>query len=230
MQNIISVLTAVLCIGTLASSCGSSSLKPIDPQSITLTQFAEPAEEETVAIISTSYGDIHLRFFESEMPALSKRFEDLFEQGYFTNSNVSAEQIVKKAEDTSYDGIMIQPTRKILYELRRNAAQPSVNLIHIPGAVSAELNESGEFTGNFFVVTDRTVPDSLIAEIERCGYPKKVVEKFKTEGGYPELWLKSPVFAQVYEGLDVVEEIKVSSSNGEDIIIKSVTFSTFGED
>ena len=46
-----------------------------------------------------------------------------------------------------------------------------------------------------------------IEEIVNSNYPEKLVEMFCEKGGYPEEWLNQSVFAQVIEGMEVVDQI-----------------------
>lgn len=59
----------------------------------------------------------------------------------------------------------------------------------------------------FFIVGSRKVYQEELDEIRENNYPKQMVDLFEKEGGYPEEWLHQSVFAQVVEGMDVIDRI-----------------------
>ena len=64
----------------------------------------------------------------------------------------------------------------------------------------------------FYIVGSRKVYQEELEEIEENNYPKDLVRMFRKHGGYPEEWLHESVFAQVVEGMDVVDNIISNSS------------------
>ena len=65
----------------------------------------------------------------------------------------------------------------------------------------------GVVDSRFFIVGSRKVYQEELDEIRENNYPKQMVDLFEKEGGYPEEWLHQSVFAQVVEGMDVIDRI-----------------------
>ena len=67
-----------------------------------------------------------------------------------------------------------------------------------------------------------------------AGTPPEVVEAYAAVGGLPYLDFTDTVFGQVYQGMDVVDEIALvrTDDNGlpeEPVLIQSVTIAAYGE-
>jgi peptidyl-prolyl cis-trans isomerase B (cyclophilin B) len=84
----------------------------------------------------------------------------------------------------------------------------------------------------FFIVQASSVSDELLDQMEMASeevFPTEVIQAYKENGGTPWLDFRHTVFGQVYEGMDVVDDIakvKVdyfSNKPFNDVIIDSVT-------
>ena len=56
---------------------------------------------------------------------------------------------------------------------------------------------------------------STLKKMERSGYPASLIEKYRTVGGTPSLDRRYTVFAQAYEGLDVIDAINAAEIDEE---------------
>ena len=231
MRRIVFLIAPILCFGVVATGCKSeSSLKHFDSQQVDLLQFNKIEDGDDIAVIKTSKGDISIKFFEQEMAELVNEFKNISEQGYYNNVLIGVDSQAEKNNDIEINHISMMASRSRIYTLEQESTIPSQNLIHVPGAVSASLDSDGNFTGEFFIVSNRETPTTAIEDMESCRYPNDIVDKFEKHGGYPELWLKEPIFAQVYEGMNVVEEIQKDISQGSnDIEIISIQIYKHGE-
>lgn len=98
-----------------------------------------------------------------------------------------------------------QKREKCIFE-EKLEPEISYNLATIPGAVVSYAPD-GVVDSRFFIVGSRKVYQEELDEIRENNYPKQMVDLFEKEGGYPEEWLHQSVFAQVVEGMDVIDRI-----------------------
>lgn len=118
-------------------------------------------------------------------------------------------------------------------------AELSKNLCHIPGAVSAlgyqtdYFKQTVEFDSRFFIVADCEVSDEVMSEMKKKNYPQKIVDLFTEKGGIPEFTGTYTIFGQVYEGMDVVNQIYNTRYDPDtqqamdSVRITKVTYSTY---
>ena len=107
-----------------------------------------------------------------------------------------------------------------------------VELRNFRGALSMANAGPSTNGSQFFIVQASSLADGIDMLFQQYGHPEAAVEKYKEIGGTPWLDLKHTVFGQVFEGMDVVDEIvaqaKDTDSNGlvkekERVIIESIT-------
>ena len=173
----------------------------------TVDQLAMPKKEETIATISVkNYGDIKVRFFEEQAPKAVENFVTHAKEGYY--DGVTFHRVINDfmiqggdPEGTGMGGESIWGTA---FE-----DEFSEDLLPIRGALcmaNAGANTNGS---QFFIVQAKTVEDGMFSS--NISYTEEQIKKFKENGGTP--WLKGQhtVFGQVYEGMDVVDEIAQTS-------------------
>ena len=85
-----------------------------------------------------------------------------------------------------------------------------LSLHNLNGALSMANAGPNTNGSQFFIVQVKSVDDNLLSQMEQIGermFPKQTIEDYKAVGGTPWLDFKHSVFGQVYEGMDVVDEI-----------------------
>ena len=222
------VLTILLCILLLAACSSSVSNSAKDDPSLP-AQLRTPQQGDTIAVIETNRGTIKMMLFESQAPLACENFISLAENGYY--NNVTFHRVVKdfvaqtgdptgtgRGGDSSFG----EPF----------ANEYSKKLHHYVGAVGMANYETDKNTSQFYFVTGTTVSSNTIETMRELGYSEEVLAGYQSSGGQPGLDFKYTVFGQVYEGLDVLDEInKVKTDGGDrpkkDITIESVTISVF---
>ncbi len=180
----------------------------------------KPAKDSEVAIIETEAGTIKMCFYPEYAPK-------------------AVENFLTHAKDGYYDGLTFH---RIIQDFMIQGGAPagngtggesiwgegfgeeiSENLRHFRGAVcmakSSQPNSQGS---QFYIVDGIQLDDALLSQMEEMGaengWPKEVIDGYKELGGYPMLDFGYTVFGQVFEGMDVVDELidnaVVEDSNG----------------
>lgn len=179
----------------------------IKEDDINLLQTQAPAADAKTATIKTSAGDIKIVLYPDEAPKAVENFIALAQKGYYDNqkfyevlpnvriSTGDPEGTGNKGESSFEDG-------------KKFEDEYSINLWHFNGAVA--MNNGGSPDRNdsrFYIIQNSSISDDLAEEMLDSGFPEKVVDQYLKVGGVPNYDSKDTVFAQVVEGLDVVEKI-----------------------
>ena len=236
------LLTAVL-----LCSCGSNAKKaPTRPDQFISEerQFAAPSDGDTIAIFSTSLGEVRAVLYPDAAPMAVYNFVGLARSGYYDNTTIWRSEYGfavqgGDATGTGTGGSTIWSNNP--YPLEADAG-----LKHYAGALCAAFAAGGDATGGnsqFYFVT--ALPDSvsssdLQAELTANGYTDAQVAAYAAVGGLPYLDNTDTVFGQVYAGMEVVDAMAcvdtVKDDDGNDtfrpteeaaITINHVTITTY---
>ena len=228
------VAGAWLVLSLTACSLGQG-IQILDQNKIVLLQSEEMVAGEDIAVVQTSQGSFTMRFFPSEAPKTVENFIELAQAGYFDGQMVSGIEKIEqgdrlKGRIIAGSGKPVRESGECIYD-EPIKPEISYNLGTIPGAVVAYAPE-GVADSRFYIVGSREVNQEEIEEITANNYPRKMVELFEKKGGYPEEWLHQSVFAQVVEGMDVIDSIICQTPNTDegqttDIEIISVTIEKY---
>ena len=216
------LLTAVL-----LCSCGSNAKKaPTRPDQFISEerQFAAPSDGDTIAIFSTSLGEVRAVLYPDAAPMAVYNFVGLARSGYYDGTIIWRSQYGfavqgGDATGTGTGGSTIWSNTP--YPLEADAS-----LKHYAGALCAAFAQGGDVTGGnsqFYFVA--ALPDSVSSA---------------AVGGLPYLDNTDTVFGQVYQGMDVVDAMAcVETTKDEDgndtwkptedaaITIEKVTITTY---
>lgn len=230
MVKVLSKFMALAYITVSLAGCAiNQGLEPFDETRLVLLQFQNMNPGEEIAVIETSQGNFTLRFFPSEAPRTVDNFIELAQQGYFDGKELHAMEEMPETQEcvgllAGMDEISGKGTSIYDSSLK---AEISYNLGHFPGAVSAYCPE-GSVDSRFFIVGNHTVSDELISQLKEANYPQEIIDKFQEKGGYPEYWLQSSIFAQVIDGMDVVNAIRDNiTSDDNKITISKVVITQY---
>ncbi|UHR02708.1 peptidylprolyl isomerase [Peptoniphilus sp. GNH] len=198
-----------------------------------LEQIKTPEKGEEIAILKTNHGDIKIRLFPDIAPKAVENFKIHIKNGY-------------------YDGIIFH---RIIDEFMIQGGDPTgtgrggesiwgrpfedefdVNYRNFRGALSMANAGPGTNGSQFFIVQKGPVEEDIIRQMrsmgEEKGYPDQVVDVYENLGG--TFWLdgKHTVFGQVFEGMDVVDEIASLPKNAmdkplDDVIIEKASIEKF---
>ncbi len=206
----------------------------VDFKTIKLVQREEIKEGAPIAIISTSMGEIRAVLYPEYAPNTVENFVRLANEGYYDNTYITS--VIKNkyfmAGAPNSDGSGNEETDTGF------ASETSANLWPFKGAfISTTYNEISldnktVASGNRFIVCSSITIDDVTRE-SMLGPDGETLlaDAFEQAGGIPAYSQKATVFAQTYEGFDVLDAIfSVQTSEDkpkEDIIIESIVISEY---
>ncbi len=97
------------------------------------------------------------------------------------------------------------------------------------GALSMANSGPNTNGSQFFIVQAKTVPESLLAQMEGLkdnGFPQEVIDKYKEVGGTPWLDFHHTVFGMLTDGADVLEDIASTKTGMADKPVYDVVIET----
>ncbi|WBW49476.1 peptidylprolyl isomerase [Peptoniphilus equinus] len=173
-----------------------------------LKQLSKPQAGEEIVIFTTNHGVIKFHLFDDVAPKTVKNFKELVKKGYY--DNLIFHRVI--------DNFMIQggdPTGtgrggESIYG-KKFEDEIDLNYRNFRGALSMANAGPNTNGSQFFIVQAGPVEADLIQQMrsagEAKGYPDEIVDVYENLGG--TFWLdgKHTVFGQVFEGMDVVDEI-----------------------
>ena len=233
-------LGTLLLTAALSASAFAGCAKKAEVAS--LPQFDQEIKQgEKIAVMTIrDYGQIKIRFFPDEAPKAVENFIELAEEGFYDELNFH--RVIKdfmiQGGDAKGDGT----GKHSIYGEDGFELEINDDLCHFRGALSMANSGPDSNGSQFFIVQNSTrYTDEQLDQAE--AYRKqmtgqygldytmladKVREKYKEVGGYPSLDGCYTVFGQVFEGMDVVDEIagckvkSVTTSSGQSEASKPV--------
>ena len=170
-------------------------------------QTSAPVKGDIVAVMHTNMGDIKIKLFVNEVPRTAQNFIELAKKGYY--NGIIFHRVIKdfmiQGGDPTGTGMGGESIYGAKFEDEFDAA-----LHNVRGALSmanAGPNTNGR---QFFIVQADTCPETMLSQMEQLtdrGFPVETIEDYKNLGGTPWLDFKHSVFGQVYEGMNVVDDI-----------------------
>ena len=189
---------------------------------MSFNQLDKPQENEVVAIMHTTMGDISIRLFKDKVERTVNNFVELSKKGYY--DGLIFHRVIKD--------FMIQggdPTgtgcggESIYGEKFEDEFDPDLH--NIKGALSMANAGPNTNGSQFFIVQASQVPDGMIDQMRGLvdrGFPENAIKGYETLGGTPWLDFRHSVFGQVFEGMDVVDAIANVKTNGADRPLEDV--------
>ncbi|HLA41762.1 MAG TPA: peptidylprolyl isomerase [Candidatus Glassbacteria bacterium] len=210
--NLLNTLGLLALAGVLSSGYGADEMKPLAPPSPGVRQPAEPGitpltEEDQVAVITTNFGQIILRFYPAIAPNHVKNFISLAQSKFYDGTNfhrvlpgfmIQGGDPNSKDDDLNNDGIGRGP-RTVMAEFSK--------IPHKRGVLSAARSQD---------------PNSA-----SCQFFIMVAEALHLNGQYS-------AFGKVVEGLGVVDKIVALKRNerdnpGKAALVKTIEIKRAGD-
>lgn len=215
MKRILCILLTIILSTGLFVGCADEKSKNNEFEISLPKEFSQtgmPEEGETVAIIHVKdLGDICVKFFYEDSPLAVENFITLASSGYY--DGVIFHRVI--------DSFMIQsgdPTgtgfggESMWGKEFKN--EYSDRLIHMNGALAMARTDQLDTNGSqFFINYAPAMPKELLSYF---GVDEKYMDAYAEFGGNPHLQDQYTVFGQVYEGMDIVEKISKTETDGND--------------
>ncbi len=173
-----------------------------------LKQFEKPQTGEKIAVLNTNKGTIKIKLFPEVAPKAVENFISLIEDKYY--DGIIFHRVIKdfmiQGGDPTGSGMGGESKWKKPFE-----DEFDINYRNFRGALSMANSGPNTNGSQFFIVQVGDVPEDIISQMKDVGkdggYPDEVIEAYKNNGG--AFWLdgKHTVFGQVFEGMDVVDDI-----------------------
>lgn len=180
-----------------------------------MNQLSAPVKNDTVAVIKTNLGDIKVKFFPQHAPKAVENFITHAKNGYY--NGIIFHRVIKdfmiQGGDPTGTGMGGQSIWGRSFE-----DEFTPELHNLCGALS--MANAGPCTNGsqFFIVHASTAPESMIEQMSELSesYPADCVAAYKQVGGTPWLDYHHTVFGQVYDGMDIVNNIASVAVDGRD--------------
>ncbi len=173
-----------------------------------LEQLKTPQDGEEYVRLKTNHGDILIRIFEEAAPKTVENFKKLIEKNYY--NGIIFHRIIKdfmiQGGDPTGTGTGGESAFGSDFE-----DEFSINYRNFRGALSMANRGPNTNGSQFFIVQGQNISNDIISQMKdvgvKGGFPDEVIESYEKLGG--AFWLdgKHTVFGQVFEGMDVVDEI-----------------------
>ena len=196
-----------------------------------IDQLKVPATGDQVAIFKTNHGDIKVKLLPENAPKAVENFTTHAKNGYYDGlifhrviNNFMIQGGDPSGTGRGGESIWGEPFEDEFKAEGRN----------IRGALSMANSGPNTNASQFFIVQAKEINQDTIDFLEKSAVSQQVIDLYREKGGTPHLdadiyeKAKHTVFAQVYEGMDVVDEIaavKVGSGDKpvKDVVIETIT-------
>ena len=181
---------------------------------------------DTVAVMHTNMGDIHIKLFADKAPKTVKNFVTHAKNGYYNGlifHRVINDFMIQGGDPTG-SGMGGESIYGSSFE---DEFDPSLH--NLRGALSMANAGPNTNGSQFFIVQAKTVPDNMIDQMRSMpdSFPEDIVDFYEKNGGTPWLDFRHTVFGQVFDGMDTVDKIAATEVGAadkpvEDVIINSI--------
>lgn len=198
-----------------------------------IEQLKDPVKGEEIAVLKTNHGVIKLRLFEQAAPKAVENFKTHIKNGYYdgvTFHRIIDEFMIQGGDPTG-TGMGGESIWNKDFE-----DEFDLHFRNIRGALSMANAGPNTNGSQFFIVQKGPVEADIIKQMRSMGaengYPDEIVDVYENLGGTYWLDGKHTVFGQVFEGMDVVDEIASQPKNAvdkplKDVVIEKATIETY---
>lgn len=190
-------------------------------------QTNAPVEGDLIAIMHTNMGDIKIKLFKDEVPKTVNNFVELAKKDYY--NGIIFHRVIKDFMIQGGDPTGTGMGGESIYG-EKFEDEFDVKLHNIRGALSMANAGPNTNGSQFFIVQANTCPDGMADQMRQLtenGFPEDTIADYEAMGGTPWLDFKHSVFGQVFEGMDVVDDIAgvrcgAADKPMHDVVIESI--------
>ena len=193
-----------------------SEVDKVDFESNAEKQMAMPKEGETIAIIHIkNHGDVKVKFFPEVAPKAVENFVTHAKNGYYNNLTFHRiiDEFMIQGGDPKGNGTGGESIWGNGF-----GTELDYSLVPYRGALCMAMSSLPNSIGSQFFIEQANYSEEMASSMKIGGYPEGLINMYKKYGGSLHLYMQYTVFGQVYEGMNVVDEIakntKVEDSNG----------------
>lgn len=219
----------------------------VDAETMKLVQLDPPKDGDPIAIVDTDLGEYRFVLYPQYSPNAVANFTELAKQGYYNDTYVfhSESGVYSAAGAPNKNGSANDNSHELV---ERELSQ---DLWPFKGAVLAMnttvkqtfkekiLGGGTYYNGSRFIMLNTvTYDDEFKEELKNSSESEALADAFIENGGVPNFSQQMTVIGQIYSGMDVAEKLAQLETNDigvykfpkEDILINSVTISTFSSE
>ncbi len=243
--NLLIISSCVLLSSCATSNNLSNSKQPVTEQvqnniseseteegEISLMQFCELKEGDTIATIQTSLGNITVRLFPEYAPKACENFTSLAKNGYY--NGIIFHRVINDFMIQAGDPTATGAGGKSIWN-KPFEDEFTPNLRNFRGALSMANSGPNTNGSQFFIVQagKETTAELANSPLARS-MPSKTLDKYIEVGGTPWLDDQHTVFGQVIEGLDIVDKIAAVETDQnnkpiDDVTIEKIEISNYAK-
>ncbi len=230
---------------------------PVIESESELPQLSEVKDGETIAVLSTNFGDVTMRFFPEQAPKAVENFVTLAQQGYY--NGISFHRVINDFMIQGGDPTGTGTGGESIYGGKFDD-EISPYLKHFQGAVAYANSGPNTNGSQFYIVENDKLSDDYATMLKTIAEDPKgvfqveqttgteilnerycspvVAKEYLTNGGTQFLDNNYTIFGQVIEGMDIVHniaEVKTLDGSGgtqadkpvEDVIINTITITEY---
>lgn len=189
---------------------------------MSFNQIDKPLENDIVAVMHTSLGDISIRLFKEKVPRTVENFVTHAKNGYY--DGLIFHRVIKDFMIQGGDPTGTGCGGESIYG-EKFEDEFDADLHNIKGALSMANAGPNTNGSQFFIVQASEVPDGMLDQMRALtdrGFPENTVDAYEKLGGTPWLDFRHSVFGQVFDGMDVVDTIANVKTDGHDRPLEDV--------
>ena len=179
-------------------------------------QTSKPVAGDVTAVIHTTMGDISVKFFPNEAPKAVENFITHAKNGYY--NGIIFHRVIRDFMIQCGDPLGNGTGGQSIWG-RPFDDEFTPDLHNIRGALSMANAGPGTNGSQFFIVQAKDCPPQMLSQMKQLtdrGFPEECIAAYEEMGGTPWLDFKHTVFGQVFDGMDIVDNIASVEVNGAD--------------